>query len=115
MENCKKKTLAGNLRPKQPTAVQGTVNLDQVYPEHILLRKLRKLEMTLYNSLLANKLNALTGYHKKNVPVLLLMHNNVVLTAPFKSIRSPFHGTLLVFASGGSYNPGKFKTAFSLK
>lgn len=80
-------------------------------------QEIKKLEMSLCNSLLANKLNALTGYHKEkeNVPVLLLMHNNVVLTPPFKSTRSPFHETLLASASGGSYNPGKFQTAFSLK
>lgn len=31
-ENCKKKTLVENLRPKWLTGVQGTINLDQVYP-----------------------------------------------------------------------------------
>lgn len=72
--------------------------------------------MSLTNSLLANKLNALTGYpkEKENVPVLLLMLNNVVLIFPFKSTRRPLHEPLLVSASGESHNPAK-KTQGNLK
>lgn len=77
--------------------------------------------MSLYNSLLASKLNALTGYHKEkeNVPVLLLMLNNVVLSVPFKSTRRLFHETLSVSASGRTHNPaketqGNFKLNFHL-